>query len=119
MQVLGKYKVDAAVILDESKRVCARFTPHIGQDVYWFWRCRYYERRNMVAYLPDLREKYQASYPPPLFPMETIAEEVRSGTNTATFSNFNCLSYPLKECSGLGLSKCGGVGVWGYTHGCV
>ena len=102
IQVVGKYNVDAAVILDEHKKVCGRFSASIVQDIYWQWRLTQGISRGKMLQLSECQAKYESNMNANLFNMNTIADEVRNGINNNLFNNFSCFSHPLKLCETLG-----------------
>ena len=56
-----------------------------------------------MSSIDDAKSAYNAATPPPLFRMDVIAAEVNSGAGNNTFSNFNCLQYPLNQCESIGI----------------
>lgn len=104
IQVLGKYNVDTAVILDDQKKVCGRFSANIVQELYWQWRLSESIRKGKMIVLGDCKAAYkQGGSSPGLFNIGNIASDLRNGTNLNVFNNFSALSHPLKLCEGLGV----------------
>jgi len=104
IQIVGKYNVDAAIILDEKKKVCGRFSANVVQELYWQWRLAESIKKGKMLVLADCKAAYrQGGTNPGLFNMNSIAADLRNGTNLNIFNCFSSLSHPLKLCEGLGV----------------
>lgn len=119
IQMLAKYKVDCAVIIDdETHKACGRFSASVCQDIFWHWRQQQSLRSGKMLSLPEHREAYDTTairydgsckYPNVGKCLEALSGDLMAigggrGNNSGSFACFSSLAHPLKSCDTLGIS---------------